>query len=246
MEDPDLVVKPDGDTQGLHATQLPPPESQAGIQTKGVEVRIKKLSYHVLEEENLQSFDPEAEPKVRRSRRPQAEHEERPGDQPGAPREEQELEGRPAKRARTDPGQFAAQFESDLEEGVRRSLKEQKIPCIGMGSRPGCSHWQEQMPARVASAAPAPVPAPAPVQLPPGAPREGRERDIGTISIGLEEEDQPPGGPAQEQAKEEMRGSSTSRVLENLCKKLEEEKQQKERRNIRLRKVIQDRERSYS
>ena len=136
-------MRPGGETQGLHATQSPLPEAQAGRQTKGVEVRIKKLSNHVLEEENLHIFDPEAEPKVRRSRQPEAGHEERPGDLPGAPREDQELEGRPAKRAQTDIGQLSAQFESDLEEAVRRSLKEQEIPCIRTGPRLGCSHWQE-------------------------------------------------------------------------------------------------------
>ena len=44
MEDPELFVRPDGEIQGFHAPQAPPPESQAGIQTKEVEVRLKKLS----------------------------------------------------------------------------------------------------------------------------------------------------------------------------------------------------------
>ena len=44
MEDPELFVRPEGEIQGFHAPQAPPPESQAGIQTKGVEVRLKKLS----------------------------------------------------------------------------------------------------------------------------------------------------------------------------------------------------------
>ena len=77
-------------------------------------------------------------------------------------------------------------------------------------------------------------------------PRERGERDLGTVGIGIEEEDKPSREPAQEQAKEETRGSSTSRVLKKLCKKLEEEKQQTERLNIKLRKVIRNRDRSYS
>ena len=43
LEDPDLIRRPGGEIRGLHATQPPPPEAQAGMQTRGVEVRIKKL-----------------------------------------------------------------------------------------------------------------------------------------------------------------------------------------------------------
>ena len=45
---------------------------------------------------------------------------------------------------------------------------------------------------------------------------------------------------AQEQRKEEMRGNSISEVLGGLRRKLEEEKNQEDRRTIKLQKKIQD------
>ena len=62
---------------------------------------------------------------------------------------------RPSKRARSD----ASQFESDIEEALKRSLRDQQ-----QQPGAGCSHWQaapaaaQQAPADPAPAAPSPPP----------------------------------------------------------------------------------------
>ena len=61
------------------ASQSPPPDPKADVKTKRVEVRLKKLSYKVLQEENMH---------FRLSRRTEAVHEDRPLPPPCAPGEE--------------------------------------------------------------------------------------------------------------------------------------------------------------
>ena len=103
---------------------------------------------------------------------------------------------------------------------------------------------QEQGPAREALTTPL-GPATAPIQVTHNTPREGSKEDPGTPDIGIEEEEQPPGVPAQEQGNEETCGDSTGEVLKGLCRKLEEEKNQEDSRTIKLLKKIREREKSF-
>ena len=146
------------------------------------------------------------------------------GGEKDAPRQEAQEEEDTASKESTSEG------EGQRHSG--RSHKEQKKPGTGKGPRQGCSYWQGQGPARGALTTHPPGPAIDPIQAPPNTPREGKEED--------------PGEPVQEQGKEETRGSSTSKVLERLRRKLEEEKHQKEKRNIKLWRRIWDGERPFS
>ena len=75
---------------------------KAERQMRGVKVMLRKIPLQVGEEGNRYIMDPEAGKEAHRSRQQEAGNKGRAGDQTGTPREGQEMEDRPAPRARTD------------------------------------------------------------------------------------------------------------------------------------------------